>query len=577
MKQLNPILLSLGLGLFLVVNFAFAGDNTPKNRKTTQKPVEIRIVAWGPTQAEVDAAKSRVEQSTAVQDALKGTKYRVMSFDYIETGDKSRPAQVPTQFRVIFYDYTNNRTFVAEGDFAAKEKIAVRQENFEPGVSGEELEEAFEMIKNDSKFVLPYKQNKLTIAPAMPPTSYLNGERLVNISIKTLPEGSNQIVGISFKNGNIVRYENNAPPTAKAEPDVCGIPSAGQSTTSNGTAGQYQVTILQNGTPLWEMLVIRPSASSGRSSERSGIEVRDVRFRGKSVLKRGHAPILNVQYAGNVCGPYRDWQYQEGMFNAPSAGASDPAPGIRILAPGQIATTALDTGNDTGNFRGVAIYMQDTNITDLGPELVMVSEMNAGWYRYIMEWRFAPDGTIRPRYGFGATTNSCVCATHFHHVYWRFDFDIVSPINNIYQVEIGPAGSTQDLISPIINEVTRLRDFSVYRSFIIQNSTSNEAYLLSPNLTDGTTDAYGGGDVWFLRYQAGTGGEPAELDDPNSSTAANLAPWLNNESLSNQDSVIWYAGHFTHADNGTVINPDRSGDVLSGEYVIGPDIRPLRW
>ncbi|MBA3785145.1 MAG: hypothetical protein H0X15_06350, partial [Acidobacteria bacterium] len=168
-------------------------------------------------------------------------------------------------------------------------------------------------------------------------------------------------------------------------------------------------------------------------------------------------------------------------------------------------------------------------------------------------------------------------ATHFHHVYWRFDFDIVSPINNIYQIEIGPAGSTEDLISPIINEVTRLRDFSVYRSFIIQNSTSNEAYILSPNLTDGTTDAYGGGDVWFLRYQAGIGGEPAELNDPNTSTAANLAPWLNNESLSNQDSVIWYAGHFTHADTGALINPDRSGDVLSGEYVIGPDIRPLRW
>ncbi len=577
MKQLNRVVFSLVLGLFLVVSFVFAGDNAPKNTKTKQEPVEIRVIAWGPTQAEVDAAKSRVEQSAAVQDALKGTKYRIMSFDYIETGDKSGPSQVPTRFRVVFYDYSNNRTFVAESDFAAKEKIAVRQENFEPGVSSEELEEAFEMIKNDSKFILQYKQNKLTIAPAMPPTSYLNGERLVNISIKTLPEGSNQIVGIGFKNRNIVRYENNAPPTSKAEPDACGIPSAGQATTSNGTAGQYQVTVLQNGAPLWEMLVVRPSASSGNTSERSGIEVRDVRFRGKSVLKRGHAPVLNVQYAGNACGPYRDWQYQEGMFDAPSAGASDPAPGIRILAPGQIATTALDTGNDTGNFRGVAVYMQDTDITDLGPELVMVSEMNAGWYRYIMEWRFAPDGTIRPRYGFGATTNSCVCATHFHHVYWRFDFDIVSPINNIYQIEIGPAGSSQDLISPIVNETTRLRNFSVYRSFMIQNSTSSEAYILSPNLTDGTTDAYGGGDVWFLRYQAGIGGEPGELNDPNTSTAANLTPWLNNESLSNQDSVIWYAGHFTHSDNGTSINPDRSGNVLSGEYVIGPDIRPLRW
>ena len=580
MKQLNRILLSLGLGLFFVVNFAFAGDNTSKNTKIKREPVEIRVVAWGPTQAEVDAAKSRVEQSAAVQDALKGTKYRMMSFDYIETGDKSRPTQVPTRFRVIFYDYTNNRTFVAEGDFAAKEKIAVRQENFEPGVSGEELEEAFEMIKNDSKFILPYKQNKLTIAPAMPPTSYLNGERLVNISIKTLPEGSNQIVGISFKNGNIIRYENNAPPTSKAAPDACGIPSAGQGTTSNGTAGQYQLTVFQNGGPLWEMLVIRPSASSGRSSERSGIELRDVRYRGKSVLKRGHAPILNVQYENNTCGPYRDWQYQEGMFNAPSEGATDPAPGIRILAPGQIATTALDTGNDTGNFRGVAVYFPSSGLGTAdalgnaisGREIIMVSEMNAGWYRYIMEWRFALDGTIRPRYGFGAINNSCVCAAHNHHVYWRFDFDIVSPVNNIYQVEGG--GTFSQLIE---NETTRLRNFSVNRSFLIQNSTSDEAYLLQPNLTDQTTDAYGGGDVWFLRYQAGAGGEPAELDDPNTSTAANLTPWLNNESLSNQDSVIWYAGHFLHSDNGASINPDRSGNVLSGEFVIGPDIRPLRW
>ncbi len=199
MKQLNRILLSLGLGLFLVVNFAFAGEDAPKKTKRAQEPVEIKVVPWGPTQTEVDAAKLRVEQSIVVQNALKGTKYRVMAFDYIETGDKSLPTQVPTRFRVVFYDYTNNRTFVAEGDFAAKEKIVVRQEYFEPGVSNEELDEAFAMIQNNDKFSSLYQKDRLQIAPAMPPTSYIDGERLVNISIKTMPEGTNQIVGISFK------------------------------------------------------------------------------------------------------------------------------------------------------------------------------------------------------------------------------------------------------------------------------------------------------------------------------------------------------------------------------------------
>ena len=98
-----------------------------------------------------------------------------------------------------------------------------------------------------------------------------------------------------------------------------------------------------------------------------------------------------------------------------NATGTDVAPGFR-LCPSP-ATTILDTGSDTGNYLGTAIYVK-------GQEVVLVSEMQAGWYRYISEWRLHTDGTIRPRFGFTAVKSSCVCNVHHHHAYWRFDFDI---------------------------------------------------------------------------------------------------------------------------------------------------------
>jgi hypothetical protein len=572
MKLLQNRLLGIGLGLALLSSFAVAGENTPKRTKRLQEKVDIKVVAWGPNQALVDQAKARVEESAAVQNVLKNTKYRLVSFDYIENnGDKSKLTAPPTRFQIVFYDYTNDRTFVAESNFAGTEAVAIREENFEPGVGNEEFKDALEIIKKDVKLGALYKQNKLNFYEAMPPVSNLNGERLVNVGVKFLPDGENQVVGVSFKKEKVINYVGNAPLTSKAASEACGIAPSGQESTDSGVAGQYQVMISQNGSTLWEMLVVRPSASSG-SVERSGIEIRDVKYKGKSVLKRGHAPVLTVQYPEGNCGPFRDWQYGEGFFNAPATGAINPAPGIRILAEGQTAQTALDSGNDTGNFQGVAIYTQNT---DFGKEIVMVSEMQAGWYRYIMEWRFASDGTIRPRYGFGAVNNPCVCAVHNHHIYWRFDFDIVNPINKIFQIERG-----RKFLQPIINEAARLRNYQTNRGFLIQNSTGNEAYAIVPNISDGATDSFGGGDFWLLRYKAGSGGEPDEIDDPNpdTSSAVKLEPWVNNESLVNQDIVVWYGAHFIHDEHGSnLLSPDRSGDILTNSHVVGPELRPIRW
>lgn len=572
MKTLQNAILGVGLIIGLVSNVVIASEKTPKRAKRSQETVKINVVPWGPSQTDVDAARLRAEQSTTVQSLLNGTKYRFLEFNYIETEIKDGASQPPTRFRAVFYDYTNDKTIVAEGDFAGKEAIAVREEFYQPNPSDEEFNEAVSILAKDGKLTEALKSGALKVFRPMPDVTILDGtvERLVNVGVTAQNDsGQNEVVSVSIKNGTVIHYPEKAPPTSRAAPEACGIPNAGQSTTSSGTAGQYQMTVSQGGNPLWEMLIIRPSASSG-SSKRSGIEVRDVKYKGKSVLKRGHVPILNVQYVGGQCGPYRDWQYQESMFATPASGNTDPAPGIRIVASGQVATTALENGTDTGNFRGVAVYTQNN-------ETVLVSELEAGWYRYIMEWRFADDGTIRPRFGFGATDNSCVCFNHNHHVYWRLDFDIVNSTNKVFQVERG-----RKFLKPIATEMFTNKNIQTNRGLLIQNSMGNEAYQLVPNISDGLVDTFGVHDMWVMQYKS-SGGNPIQLEDGITCTTCSTAfiqidPFVNNESVVDQDVVVWYGAHFLHDDAGNLqLNSNRSGFVISGEHVVGPDIRPVRW
>jgi hypothetical protein len=559
------------LTVTLLSGLAFAAggeENALAKMRRIDLPTQIKVVPWGPSEADVDAAKMSAERSAAVQNFLKGAKYRLVGLEFIESGHAANGALVPpARYRVIFYDYTNNRTIVAEGDFAGREAITAREAAFIPVPAGDEIEDAIRLVQNSPEFGAGMKSHAIRAYHAMPPYTVVNGERLVNVGIEAPGSATpNMVIGVSFKRGEIVHYANNAPPTSLSAPDACGINSAGQSSTIQGVAGQYMLTVSQGTTTLWEMLVTRPSSSSGQNG--SGIEVQDVKYRGKSVLKRGHAPVLNVKYIDNACGPFLDWEYAEGFFDAPTEGATDPGPGFRVLAPGQTAQTMLENGTDQGNFQGVAVYSQNSG---LGNETVLVTEMNAGWYRYIMEWRFANDGTIRPRYGFGATMSPCVCAVHYHHVYWRLDFDVVNANNRIFQVERG-----RKFMRQILTETPILRNYQTNRGLLIQNGSGDEAYSIFPNLTDGHFDdgdpTFGGGDFWVLKTAPNNG----ELGITTQS-AIDMTPYLNNESVDNQDLTVWYGGHFTHSDGASLLNPDRSGLVISGPHVIGPDIRPIRW
>jgi hypothetical protein len=520
-------------------------------------PLVVTVTPTGPNQATIDAAKTRVMNDAGVKVQLKGTRNRILSFELLDTDAKvpGRPLP-PDRFRAIIYSYDGNRAILAEGRFD-NQQIGVSLMNKQPeDFSQEEFDEAVAAVSKDPYFGPMLRSNSLKAYRPMPSIAYADQaqgtvERTVNVGLasrdgKQLPE----IVGVNMVRGKVVRFANGAPKTAISAPTACGLPGAGQSTTPRGTAGQYDLTITQGPTVLWQMTVIRPSVSSGTRA--SGVELRNVDYKGKRVFARAHAPVLNVQYVNNACGPYRDWQYQEGSFAANST-AADVAPGVRICDTKP--ETILDNSTDTGNFRGVAIFTS-------GTETIIVSEMEAGWYRYISEWHFFADGTIQPRFGFGGVTNSCVCNDHNHHVYWRFDFDLAGASPNVVY---GPALRWWPY--PIATEVKIFRNSLQDNRLNIQNLATGDAYTLSPGLNDGTAtgDAYARGDSWILVRNPSGG----ELDDGHNSTGSNteidLDQFVNGQNVQGADIVIWYGAHFLHTVDGDL------------SHKVGPEIVPLQW
>jgi hypothetical protein len=531
--------------------------------------LEVRVSNWGPSQSQIDQTIAQLPTRSGLREYLQTKRYRLLDFDLLPAGKDNKVA--PDGFRALYYDYTGNQTIRVEGKFDNYSNLKVITGRDQPLPSKEEYEAAISILLRDTKFGPALSQRLLVATPAMPPVLYPDNsvdsayvERTINVLLLPAANSSLQteVVGINLIRNSLVRFAGGAPPTSRVAGSTCGIEDAGQDTTSNGTAGQYQFVITQGGVTLWSFLAIRPSASSGLA-DRSGIELQDVRYRNKLVLKRMHTPMLNVQYDGDVCGPFRDWQWQEGMFHADGTDVPGTNGAVRDCGTTP-ATTVVETNVDIGNFRGIAFYRE-------GSEVVLVSEMDAGWYRYICEYRFDNNGTIRPRYGFGSTTNSCVCAAHAHHIYWRFDFDIDSSADNV----IRPSRREFWWGSPYQSEVRIHRDRR--QNWLVQNSKTLDAYMIRPNSNDGSAapGSYGRGDLWLVLFK------PAEISDKSAGiytgTAANVDGFVNGETL-NSDLVIWYAGHFYHDDGDNKPSSlDTAPRVLTGHHVIGPDLVPVRW
>ena len=103
----------------------------------------------------------------------------------------------------------------------------------------------------------------------------------------------------------------------------------------------------------------------------------------------------------------------------------------------------------------------------------------------------------------------------------------------------------------------------------VLDARTGRGYRITPGPVDGTADAYGVADPWFLRYRS------TELDDgvaivggTPGDTQCHLDQYLTAESIDSADLVVWHAGHFLH---------DQAHASPHQGHIVGRELRPIAW
>jgi len=492
----------------------------------------------------------------AIREQLGGD-LRVVSVEVLD-----KDVTDSSSFRAIVHDRDSCRTVAVRGTVGGSDRLDIRPTAHRPLPTREEYAAAVEAVLHDDQLADLIERGGMQSYQPMPPYADIEHpdgtvDRVVTVGLRAADgDVRHRIVGVRLRDLAVIHEPIGVPHPAPYDCEP--TPPAGGCQPTPGR-NQARVRVIHGATTLWDFIVVRPSASSGTNG--SGVELRYVDYLGRRVLYQAHVPILNVQYgaagAGAGCWPtYRDWQNQETCFTA--VGTDPVGPGFRVCS--QPPESILDSGHDGGNFSGVAFYYRNG-------ELRIVSQLSAGWYRYISDWRLTDGGTIKPRFGFAATANPCTCKVHTHHAYWRLDFDILTPGNNVVEEYNDPPIVGNQHWHTKLYEIRRPRDPGHKRRWRVRNKSGLAGYTIQPGPNDGTADNYGAGDVWVLRYH------PGEIDDghPFSTnpavSRADIDKFLTAEPVDGQDVVIWYGGHFVH---------DEAHPSVGG-HIVGPDLNPFNW
>ncbi|NUT32961.1 MAG: hypothetical protein HOV79_07790, partial [Hamadaea sp.] len=149
-------------------------------------------------------------------------------------------------------------------------------------------------------------------------------------------------------------------------------------------------------------------------------------------------------------------------------------------------------------------------------------------------------------------------ATHQHHVYWRFDFDIGSAGNNLALAHMTSGGNWGygPGWMPLPRETWQVTTSA--DSWAVLNKQTNIGYLINRGPNDEPCDAFEPGDMYVVAYH-GTEDLKGQLG---TAQAANIFTHINNENIDGADLVFWYVAHLHHHYHGPEFDWHACGPLL---------------
>ncbi len=291
--------------------------------------------------------------------------------------------------------------------------------------------------------------------------------------------------------------------------------------------------------PIWDMCWVRVSNSSGPRG--SGLELRNIHFRGVLLVKRSHAPILFAEYKdgqGGNC--YRDWKDENSNLIAEPAVRNVLGTPVNFTATTNCDVSSLpDTaygscpfgqpGRTAADCGGAGVVALENLPNNLGMRIT--SQYTAGWYKYTARYVFGADGSIAPEFGFGNSDGTFNDITHWHHNYWRFDFDI--------------DGAANDVV--LQGGVKQTAEFSALRGrdeYSVVDALGGFGYTITPGANDNTFPANQSGRNFHTTDVIGSLYKANEYSDrtTNALNDCTMTPnaIANGENIDQKDVVLYY-------------------------------------
>lgn len=293
--------------------------------------------------------------------------------------------------------------------------------------------------------------------------------------------------------------------------------------------------------PVWQLCWLPAGLSSGPRG--SGLELRNIYYRGRLVLKRAHAPMLFAEYTTSTC--YRDWKdtssnllAEAGMRNALGSRTSfGPTTSCdRSLSPtASYGACPFQVPGRTGAdcFTGVAIE-------DRGDFVELSTQYNAAWYAYSSRFRLHADGSIDPEFGFGNIDGTNNGITHWHHNYWRLDFDIDGAANDVI-LQDDAVQSTEFAVLRCNSTTTP--SCASERTWEVRDTVTGRGYRVLPSALDYVSPTNQSGRNLHQRDVIGTVYVANEYSDSASNNLGDCA--ANTSALANNGDLDGPAGEGT--------------------------------